>query len=109
MIRRPPRSTLFPYTTLFRSVTLFGGSDYAMRIWVRPDRLQALGLTVIDLVNAVKAQNLLQPSGQIGGPPAPKGTEFTYVVRTRGRLLNADEFGRVIVRANPDGSVVRLS
>src|SRR3954447_19055887 len=89
-------------------VTLFGGSDYAMRIWVRPDRLQALGLTVIDLVNAVKAQNLLQPSGQIGGPPAPKGTEFTYVVRTRGRLLTSDEFSKIIVRANPDGSVVRL-
>jgi HAE1 family hydrophobic/amphiphilic exporter-1 len=90
-------------------ITLFGGADYAMRIWVRPDRLQALGLTVMDLVNAVKAQNLLQPSGQIGGPPAPKGTEFTYVVRTRGRLLTADEFGQIIVRANPDGSVVRLA
>jgi len=90
-------------------VTLFGGSDYAMRIWVRPDRLQALGLTVMDLVNAVKAQNLLQPSGQIGGPPAPKGTEFTYQVQTRGRLLTAEEFGRIIVRANPDGSVVRLA
>src|SRR5947209_7516649 len=90
-------------------VTLFGGSDYAMRIWVRPDKLQALNLTVMDLVNAVKAQNVLQPSGQIGGPPAPKGTEFTYVVRTKGRLLDPNEFGRVIVRANPDGSVVRLS
>jgi HAE1 family hydrophobic/amphiphilic exporter-1 len=89
-------------------VTLFGGSDYAMRIWVRPDRLQALGLTVMDLVNAVKAQNILQPSGQIGGPPAPKGTEFTYVVRTRGRLLSPEEFAQIIVRANPDGSVVRL-
>ena len=90
-------------------VTLFGGSDYAMRIWVRPDRLQALGLTVMDLVNAVKAQNLLQPSGQIGGPPAPKGTEYTYQVQTLGRLRTADEFGQIIVRANPDGSVVRLS
>ncbi len=90
-------------------VTLFGGSDYAMRIWVRPDRLQALGLTVIDLINAVKSQNLLQPSGQIGGPPAPKGTEFTYMVKTRGRLLTPEEFGRIIVRANPDGSVVRLA
>jgi hydrophobe/amphiphile efflux-1 (HAE1) family protein len=89
-------------------VTLFGGSDYAMRIWVRPDRLQALGLTVMDLVNAVKAQNILQPSGQIGGPPAPKGTEFTYVVRTQGRLLSPEEFAHIIVRANPDGSVVRL-
>jgi len=90
-------------------VNLFGGSDYAMRIWVRPDRLQSLGLTVIDLVDAVKSQNVLQPSGQIGGPPALPGTEFTYVVRTRGRLLTTDDFGRIIVRANPDGSVVRLS
>jgi len=89
-------------------VTLFGGSDYAMRIWVRPDRLQALGLTVMDLINGVKSQNLLQPSGQIGGPPAPKGTEYTYMVKTRGRLLTPEEFGQVIVRANPDGSVVRL-
>jgi HAE1 family hydrophobic/amphiphilic exporter-1 len=89
-------------------VTLFGGSDYAMRIWVRPDRLQSMGLTVMDLVNAVKAQNVLQPSGQIGGPPAPRGTEFTYVVRTQGRLLSPAEFSQVIVRANPDGSVVRL-
>ncbi|HTO99180.1 MAG TPA: multidrug efflux RND transporter permease subunit [Myxococcales bacterium] len=89
-------------------VTLFGGSDYAMRIWVRPDRLQALGLTVIDLINAVKSQNLLQPSGQIGGPPAPKGTEFTYMVKTKGRLLTPEEFSQIIVRANPDGSVVRL-
>jgi HAE1 family hydrophobic/amphiphilic exporter-1 len=90
-------------------VTLFGGSDYAMRIWVRPDRLKALGLTVTDLVNAVKAQNILQPAGQIGGPPAPKGTEFTYMVKTRGRLPTPEEFGQVIVRANPDGSVVRLA
>src|SRR5512139_2799656 len=89
-------------------INMFGGSDYAMRIWVRPDRLQAMGLTVTDLVNAVKSQNLLQPSGQIGGPPAPKGTEFTYQVRTQGRLLTPEDFARVIVRANPDGSVVRL-
>src|SRR5512136_2177181 len=89
-------------------VTLFGGSDYAMRIWIRPDRLKALGLTVMDVVNAVKSQNILQPAGQIGGPPAPKGTEFTYVVRTQGRLLTPEDFAKVIVRANPDGSVVRV-
>jgi hydrophobe/amphiphile efflux-1 (HAE1) family protein len=90
-------------------VTLFGGSDYAMRIWVRPDKLQGLGLTVTDLLDAVRTQNVLLPSGQIGGPPAPKGTEFTYQVRTQGRLLTPEEFGKIIVRANPDGSVVRLS
>jgi HAE1 family hydrophobic/amphiphilic exporter-1 len=89
-------------------VVLFGGSDYAMRIWVRPDRLKTLGLTVADLSNAVKQQNVLLPAGQIGGPPAPKGTEFTYVVRTKGRLLDAEEFGQIVVRSNPDGSQVRL-
>ena len=89
-------------------VVLFGGSDYAMRIWVRPDRLKTLGLTVADLANAVKQQNVLLPAGQIGGPPAPKGTEFTYVVRTRGRLLDPEEFGQIVVRANPDGSLTRL-
>ena len=89
-------------------VVLFGGSDYAMRIWVRPDRLKALDLTIPDLVNAVSEQNVLSPGGQIGGPPAPKGTEFTYVVRMQGRLPTADEFGEVIVRSNPDGSQTRL-
>jgi HAE1 family hydrophobic/amphiphilic exporter-1 len=89
-------------------VVLFGGSDYAMRIWIRPDRLKTLGLTVADLSNAVKQQNVLLPAGQIGGPPAPKGTEFTYAVRTKGRLLDADEFGQIVVRSNPDGSQVRL-
>ena len=72
-------------------VILFGGSDYAMRIWVRPDRLKTLGLTVADLSSAVKQQNVLLPAGQIGGPPAPKGTEFTYAVRTKGRLLDPQE------------------
>ena len=89
-------------------ITLFGGSDYAMRIWVRPDRLAALSLTVVDLKNAIAAQNTLSPAGQIGGSPAPKGTQFTYTVKTQGRLLNAEEFGNVIVRSNPDGSQVRL-
>jgi hydrophobe/amphiphile efflux-1 (HAE1) family protein len=89
-------------------VTLFGGSDYSMRIWVRPDRLKSLDLTIPDLVTAVSQQNVLSPGGQIGGPPAPKGTEFTYVVRMQGRLPTADEFGDIIVRSNPDGSQTRL-
>jgi hydrophobe/amphiphile efflux-1 (HAE1) family protein len=89
-------------------VVLFGGSDYAMRIWVRPDRLKALDLTIPELVSAVSQQNVLSPGGQIGGPPAPKGTEFTYVVRMQGRLPTAEEFGEIIVRSNPDGSQTRL-
>ena len=89
-------------------VMLFGGSDYAMRIWIRPDRLAKLGLTVTDLQNAIKQQNTLSPAGQIGGEPSPRGTQFTYTVKTQGRLLNAEEFGNVIVRSNADGSQVRL-
>jgi hydrophobic/amphiphilic exporter-1 (mainly G- bacteria), HAE1 family len=89
-------------------INLFGGSDYAMRVWLRPDRIANLGITVPDIINAINQQNQLSPAGQIGGPPATQGTEFTYTVRTQGRLLNEEEFGNIIVRANPDGSEVRL-
>jgi len=89
-------------------VTLAGGSDYAMRVWLRPDRIARLGLTVPDIVNAINQQNQLFPAGQIGGPPAAPGTEYTYTVRTQGRLLNEEEFGGIIVRSNPDGSQVLL-
>jgi HAE1 family hydrophobic/amphiphilic exporter-1 len=89
-------------------INLFGGSDYAMRVWIRPDRIAKLGITVPDIINAVNAQNQLSPAGQIGGPPAAPGTEFTYAVRTQGRLLDENEFGNIIVRSNPDGSQVLL-
>src|SRR6188472_1398807 len=89
-------------------ISLFGGSDYAMRVWLRPDRIGRLGLTVPDIINAVNQQNQLSPAGQIGGPPAAAGTEYTYTVRTQGRLLNEEEFGNIILRTNPDGSEVRL-
>ena len=62
-------------------INLFGGSDYAMRVWLRPDRIGRLGITVPDIVNAINQQNQLSPAGQIGGPPAAPGTEFTYAVR----------------------------
>src|SRR6185369_5760873 len=65
-------------------------------------------LTVPDIANAISAQNQLTPSGQIGGPPSPPGTEFTYTVRTQGRLLDEEQFGNVILRTNSDGSEVRL-
>jgi HAE1 family hydrophobic/amphiphilic exporter-1 len=89
-------------------VTNFGTSDYAMRIWVKPDQLTKLGMTVSDLTNAVQQQSTVNPAGQIGGEPAPKGQQFTYSVRAPGRLTNAEEFGNVIVRQNTDGSTVRL-
>ncbi|MCZ6889671.1 MAG: efflux RND transporter permease subunit, partial [Gammaproteobacteria bacterium] len=87
---------------------VLGGSDYAMRIWVKPDQLAKLGLTVPDITRAIREQNVIAPAGQIGGPPAAPGTEFTYTVRTRGRLSTAEEFGRVIVRSNADGSQVHI-
>jgi hydrophobic/amphiphilic exporter-1 (mainly G- bacteria), HAE1 family len=89
-------------------VRIFGSSNYAMRVWVAPDTIANMGLTVTDLVNAISAQNIVNPAGTIGGEPAPPGRQFTYTVRARGRLLSAEEFGDIIVRANPDGSLVRL-
>ena len=89
-------------------VKLFGGSDYAMRIWVKPDILGKIGLTVPEIVKAVQDQNVISPAGQIGAPPAPEGTDFTFTVKTQGRLLNEEEFGQIIVRTNPDGSQLRL-
>jgi len=90
-------------------VILFGASDYAMRIWVKPDVLAKLGLAVPDLANAVKQQSTVNPSRQIGGEPsAGDPTEKTYTVRAQGRLQTAEEFGMIVVRSAPDGSVVRL-
>jgi len=89
-------------------VKIFGAANYSMRVWVAPDTIANMGLTVTDLVNAISAQNVVNPAGTLGGEPAPPGREFTYTVRARGRLKNAEEFGNIIVRANPDGSLVRL-
>src|ERR1700752_604064 len=89
-------------------VTNFGAADYAMRIWVKPDQLTKRGITVSDLTNAVQQQSAVNPAGQIGAEPAPKGQQFTYSVRAPGRLVKEEEFGNVIVRQNPDGSIVRL-
>ena len=88
--------------------SVLGGSDYAMRIWVKPDQLAKLGLTVPDITQAIQEQNVIAPAGQIGGPPAVPGTQFTYQVRTKGRLSTAEEFENVIVRSNQDGSQVRV-
>jgi HAE1 family hydrophobic/amphiphilic exporter-1 len=85
-----------------------GASDYAMRIWLKPDVLARLGLTVTDIQNAVRAQNVVNPAGQVGAEPALAGQQFTYTVRAQGRLVTAEEFGDVIVRGNPDGSLVRV-
>lgn len=89
-------------------VNIFGAGQYAMRFWVRPDTLASLGITVSDIVAALTNQNKVNPAGQIGAEPVPRGQQFTYTVRAQGRLLTAEEFGDVVVRANPDGSIVRM-
>ncbi|NIO06915.1 MAG: hydrophobe/amphiphile efflux-1 family RND transporter, partial [Deltaproteobacteria bacterium] len=89
-------------------VIIFGAGEYAMRMWVKPDQLAKLGLTVNDLTEAIRSQNTVNPVGQIGAEPAPDGQEFTYSVRTHGRRVSAKEFGNIIVRTNSDGSMVRL-
>jgi len=89
-------------------VRIFGAGDYTMRIWLKPQMLAKLGLTIADVVNAVSQQNTVNPAGQVGSEPAPKGKEKTYTVRAQGRLVTSEDFGRIVVRSNPDGSFVRL-
>ena len=90
------------------SVQVFGAGQYAMRMWLKPDALTKLGVTVSDVVNAVQSQNTVNPTGQMGGEPAPKGQEFTYSVRAQGRLTTPEQFGDIIVRENPGGGAVRV-
>ncbi len=89
-------------------VSIFGAGQYAMRFWVKPDVLAEMGITVTDLVNALQTQNTVNPAGQVGAEPVPPGQEFTYTVRAQGRLKTPEEFGDVVVRANPDGSLVTM-
>jgi HAE1 family hydrophobic/amphiphilic exporter-1 len=85
-----------------------GAADYSMRMWLNPDRLARLGLTVTDVQNALRQQNVVNPAGQVGAEPAPPGQQLTYTVRAQGRLVEPSEFGNVVVRENPDGSSVRV-
>jgi hydrophobic/amphiphilic exporter-1 (mainly G- bacteria), HAE1 family len=89
-------------------VQIYGAGPYAMRIWVNPDRLARLGVTVSDITAAVKSQNKVNPAGQVGGEPIPPGQQFTYNVRAPGRLPTVEEFNEIVVRAQPDGSILRL-
>jgi len=90
------------------NVQIFGAGQYAMRLWVKPDQLAKLGITVPDIITAVQKQNNVNPAGQVGGEPIPSGQKFTYTVRAQGRLQTPEEFGEIVVRANPDGSFVRV-
>src|SRR5246500_1880607 len=87
---------------------VFGAGQYAMRLWVQPDKLAKLGITVTDIVNAVQAQNTVNPAGQVGGEPAPANQQFTYSVLAQGRLTTPQEFGNIILREEPNGGNVRV-
>lgn len=89
-------------------VQIFGAGQYAMRIWVKPDQLAKLNLTVPEIINAVSAQNTVNPAGKLGGRPTSTAQPFTYTVRAQGRLVSEDEFANIVLRAAADGSVVRL-
>ncbi|HEX8896985.1 MAG TPA: efflux RND transporter permease subunit [Terriglobales bacterium] len=90
------------------NVQIFGAGQYAMRLWVRPDQLAKLGITIPEIISAIQAQNTINPAGKAGGEPAPKGQEFTYSVLAQGRLSSPEEFGNIVVRENPAGAVVRV-
>src|SRR5467141_3067796 len=90
------------------SVQVFGAGKYAMRLWVKPDQLAKLAITVPEIVGAIQTQNTVNPAGQVGSEPAPKGQEYTYSVRAQGRLTSPEEFGQIVVRETPIGGVVRL-
>ena len=90
------------------SVSVFGAGNYAMRLWVRPDRLAQMGVTVPEIINAIQAQNTVNPAGQIGGEPIPPGQQYTYAVRAQGRLETAEQFENIVIRADPGGSILRV-
>ncbi len=89
-------------------VDVLGASDYSMRIWVKPDRLAQMGLTVPEIINAINEQNVIVPGGKFGAEPAPPGTEFTYTVRLPERFNSPKAFGEIVVRTQADGSQIKL-
>ena len=89
-------------------VDVMGAANYSMRIWVKPDRLSQLGITVPEIKAAINSQNLIVPGGKFGAEPAPPGTEFTYTVRLPERFNSEEEFGEIVVRTNSDGAQVKI-
>ena len=89
-------------------VKVLGAQDYAMRIWLQPDKLAKLRLTAADVISAIQSQNSVNPAGQIGAEPAPENNEFTLTVKTKGRLLTPEEFSNITLKAFPDGSSVKI-
>ena len=89
-------------------VNVLGASDYSMRIWIKPDRLAQMGITVSEIQNAINQQNVVVPGGKFGAEPAPPGTEFTYTVRLPERFSSPEAFGDIVIRTTPEGSQVKL-
>jgi HAE1 family hydrophobic/amphiphilic exporter-1 len=89
-------------------VNVFGASDYSMRIWIKPDRLAQMGITVPEIIEAIREQSAIVPGGKFGAEPAPPGTEFTYTVRLPERLQSVEEFGEIVIRTTEKGSQVKL-
>src|SRR5256885_1058078 len=90
------------------TVQVFGAGQYAMRLWVKPDQLAKLQITVPEIVTAIQTQNTVNPAGQVGSEPVPKGQAFTYTVRAQGRLTSPEEFEQIVVRETPETGVVRV-
>src|SRR5467141_4435598 len=89
------------------NVQVFGAGQYAMRLWVKPDQLAKLGITVTEIVSAIQSQNTVNPAGRVGGEPIPPGQQFAYAVRAQGRLVSPEEFGEIVIRES-QGGVVRV-
>lgn len=89
-------------------VNVIGASDYSMRIWIKPDRLSYLGISVPEIIDAIRAQSVVVPGGKFGAEPAPPGNEFTYTVRLPDRLQSEEEFGEIVIRTTPEGSQVKI-
>lgn len=90
-------------------VNVFGASDYSMRIWIKPDRLAQMGITVPEIIDAIRQQSVIVPGGKFGAEPAPPGTEFTYTVRLPDRLQSEEEFGEIVIRTTESGSQVKIA
>jgi HAE1 family hydrophobic/amphiphilic exporter-1 len=89
-------------------VNIFGGAEYAMRVWMKPDRMSSLGITVNDIKKALNVYNNIFPGGSLGNNPALPGTQNTYTVQLQSRLVDPDEFGKIILKSNENGAIVRL-
>jgi HAE1 family hydrophobic/amphiphilic exporter-1 len=89
-------------------VQVFGAGEYALRVWLKPDQMAKLGVTVTQITNALSVQNNVNPAGQINGEPVPGNQDFTYTVLTQNRLVSVEEFGNIILNSNTNGSVLHL-